>query len=286
MKVAIVGSFNFHLECIGFLLEINNNDDIDIYLEKRSDKYNWLEHYLSIYHFQVIYDNFHRDIMNNYDKVFKLSPNDKCLNDKKIISILHKHGGRGESEKFISLTPYVTGNNIYYMFPIYRPILIDNSKLSKNVILIGHYTNNDFDNDTIQFINNNINYNFNFILWGSNSYPNLYNLKNVKVLSNVKANDMIKLINNSKFILSKKKIKYDRLSGQLALAISFEKPLIVDVKTKTTYNLPSIVFNKNYSEVGNLDDVSDEKYDSLINEIKSLKNNIIDNNKKTLKLML
>ena len=86
---------------------------------------------------------------------------------------------------------------------------------------------------------------------------------------------MNNIINDSKFILSKKVINYDRFSGQLSLAMSYEKPLIIDIKTKDAYNLPGITFNTNYSEVGCLDDITDEKYKLLKNEIKSFKNDLI-----------
>ena len=283
MKIAIVGSFDYHIECIGFLLEMCVSNTIDIYLQNDSDKYKWIEHYLTIYNFNVIYDNFHSDIINNYDKIFKLTSNDDCLNDKKIISILHVDNkvtlGNRISEKFISFTPYIKGNNIHHIFPIYRPILIDNSNIGKIVTMIGHYKNYFIDNDTRNFINNNNNYTFVLILWGDNRYPNLNNLKNVKLLSNVKTDDMNNIINNSKFILSKKVINHDRFSGQLSLAMSYEKPLIVDRKTKDAYNLPGITFNNNYSEIGSLDDITDEKYKLLKNEIKSLKNELIDKSK-------
>ena len=75
------------------------------------------------------------------------------------------------------------------------------------------------------------------------------------------------LIINSKFILSKKIINYDRFSGQLTLAMSYEKPLIIDIKTKK-YNLPGIQFHKNYSEIGKLDNITDEKYQILKMKLK------------------
>jgi len=282
MKIAIVGSFDYHLECIGFLLEMCDSNTIDIYLHKKSDKYSWIEHYLTIYNFNVIYNNFHSDIINNYDKVFKLTSNDNCLDDKKIISIMHldcKITRNCKSEKFISFTPYIKGDDIHYIFPIYSPILIDTSNIDKNVTMIGYYLNRDIDNDMINFINKNNNYTFIFIIWGDTGYPNLKNIKNVKLLSNVKTDVMNNIINNSKFILSKKAINYDRFSGQLSLAMSYEKPLIVDRKTKDAYNLPGITFNNNYSEIGSLDDITDEKYKLLKNEIKSLKNELIDKSK-------
>ena len=280
MKIAIVGYFKYHLECIGFLLENYNN--VDIYLGKDTDTYNWIDYYSTIFNFNVIYDGFHKDIIYNYDKIFKLTSNDSCLDHKKIISILHLNGKQQlvcSSEKFISLTPYIHGESIHYIFPIYRPILSVSSKVSNTVTMIGYYRNSDFDMDTIKFINDNINYNFIFIIWGSRCYPRLRNLKNVKLISEIKTNNMIEIIHESKFILSKKNIWYDRFSGQLALAMSYEKPMMIDIITKDTYNLPGIAFDTNYSEIGYLDDITDEEYKLLKNEIHFFKETIIDRNK-------
>ena len=292
MKIAIVGSFSFHLECIGFLLEIynNNNNNIDIYLCKNSDPYNYIKYYLTRFNFNIIYrkkdkfkDKFNEDIINNYDKIFKLSSNDKCLDNKKIISILHLKRllKNCKSKNFISLTPFIQGTSIYIIFPIFSP-KVTCSKNSNIVIMIGNYTIDSFDTDTINFIKSNINYHFIFIISGSTHYPNLKNLDNVSFFSKVETIRMYELINNSKFILSKKKINYDRFSGQLALAISFEKPLILDIKTKNTYELPGIPFDRKYSEVGKLDDITDEEYNVLKKEIKIFKNNTIQTNKQIL----
>ena len=290
MRVAILGYFDYHLECIGFMLEVynNKNNSIDIYLKRDIDYFDWIKYYLTLYNFNIIYDKISKDIINNYDKVFKLTSNDDCLDDKNIISILHLDGKpqkKCKSEKFISLTPYIQGKNIYYTFPIYSPILSDCSNYSKIVTMIGHYTNNDFDNDTINFINNNMKYQFFFVIRGDRSYPNLKNLQNVKLFTNLKTDDINTIINYSKFILSKKNINYDRFSGQLSLAMSYEKPLIIDVKTKNAYNLPGITFENDYSEIGFLDDITDEKYKSIKNQIKSLKIDLIYKNKEVFNSM-
>ena len=169
MKIAIVSYFG-HMECLGFILEIykNNKIDIDVYIGKNTDIHNWIKYYLTIFNFNVIHDKFHKIKINDYDKIFKLTQNDKCLDDKSIISILHlKKGPRNsKSEKYISLTPYVNGTNIYYTFPIYYPILSDNSENSKSITMIGYYNDDNIDKDLLTFININDNYIFNFIIWG------------------------------------------------------------------------------------------------------------------------
>jgi hypothetical protein len=283
MKIGIVSDFG-HMECLGFILEIykNNKIDIDVYIGKDTDNRNWIKYYLTMFNFNVIRGKFHDIIINDYDKIFKLTSNDKCLDDERIISILHKNSKqqlRCKSKKYISLTPYINGVNIYYTFPIYYPILSDNSENSKSITMIGYYNDDNIDKDLLTFININDNYKFNFIICGGNGNK-LRNIKNVNYYSKVETNSMIDILNSSKYILSKKHINYDRFSGQLSLAMSHEIPLIVDIKTKNSYNLPGITFDKNYCDIENLDNISDEKYSELKNEIKLFKYNNLENNKK------
>ena len=40
MKIAIVGKFDFHLECAGFLLEMYK-DNVDIYITPGTNKFNY-----------------------------------------------------------------------------------------------------------------------------------------------------------------------------------------------------------------------------------------------------
>lgn len=282
MKIAIVGKLGYHLECIGFLLEMYNDNinNIDVYVSTVANKFNHIEYYSTMFNFNVIYDNFKEDIIYNYDKIFKLTSNDDCLDNNKIISILHlvHKVTMCKSEKLISLTPYINGNNIYYTFPIYQPKITKCSK-SKIVTMIGYYDYNNIDDDLIKFINLNSNYTFNFIIWGNNPERKLNNIKNVNCYSGVKTDIMIDILNNSKYVLSKKYINYDRFSGQLGLAMSHEIPLIIDIETKNNYKLPGITFDKNYCEIENLDNITNDKYSSLINEIKIQKNVIIEHNK-------
>lgn len=279
MKIAIISSFG-HMECLPFILEIykNANINIDVYINKDTDKHNWTEYCLTIFNFNVIYNNINKDILNNYNKIIKITSSDRCLDDKQIVSILHIDFAKCKSEKYISLTPYINGNDIYYTFPIYHPIVNNYSKNNKIITMIGYYKNKSIDEDLLNFININNNYTFNFIIWGD-IYKNLKGIKNVHCYTSIKTNIMIDMVHNSKYILSKKYINYDRFSGQLGIAISHEIPLIIDIKTKNNYKLPGITFNENYSDIDNLDDITDEQYSSLKKEIKLFKDNILENNK-------
>ena len=78
--------------------------------------------------------------------------------------------------------------------------------------------------------------------------------------------------------MSKKYINFDRFSGQLGLAISFEKPLIIDSNTQQAYQLPGFSFDKNYSELDSLDSITDEEYNTKIEDIQKFKKKGLENN--------
>ena len=161
--------------------------------------------------------------------------------------------------------------------------MLNPSNKSKNIFFIGYYKNKNFDKDTINFINLNNDYHFYFVTWGDRNYSNIKNLKNVTLLHRINADKVHNLINNSKFVLSKKYINYDRFSGQLGLAMSYEKPLIIDSKTKQVYDLPGIAFHKDYTEIGKLDNIKEDQYNLIKQEIKIKKEQIISNNKEIFK---
>uniref|UniRef100_A0A6C0FDI7 Uncharacterized protein n=1 Tax=viral metagenome TaxID=1070528 RepID=A0A6C0FDI7_9ZZZZ len=284
-KIAIFGSYPFHLECVGFLLETFKDSIIDIYLKKTIDKYNYVDYYSTLYNFNIIYNNFSSKLINNYNIVFKLTSNDPCLEDKRVISILHLAEKKTicKSDKYISLTPYISGTKIFYIFPIYEPYKEIKINYANIVTMIGHYLNKYFDIDTINFIKQNSNYKFQFIINGDNDYSRLNGLTNVSLHRNISMTDMAKLISISKYILSKKYIHRDRFSGQLGLAMSFEKPLIVDLKTRIDYNLTGITFENQYTDIGKLDDISNETYNNLKKELSVKKHIIINNNALLLK---
>lgn len=277
MKIAIISNFSFHFECLGFLLEILKNNDITLYYNNYN--HNWIDYFKQLYNFKCI-NNLNINI-NDYAEIIKLSSNDDVILSENVTSLLHEYSLKDIGKKYISLTPYINGENIYYMFPIFKP---NNVPTTENIItLIGYYLNNNIDEDTNAFIENNLDYQFLFITWGDNNYSNLSRHTNVKVLHNVNTFNLIEIVNRSKYILSKKFINYDRFSGQLGLAMSFEKPMIIDSKTADAYKLPGVLFENGYNEIGKLSNILDERYNSLIQDIKIFNKNCLNNNAVTIK---
>ena len=283
MKIAIVNkSFDNHFVCLGMLLEALKEHQVTVFT--KTNFLGWIQYYESIYTFTTVF-NIHIDVPM-FDKIIKLSSHDDCFTDvSNVISILHLQCFLvDDSRPFISCTPYVTGANVHYMFPIFRPIMTKSS--DKIVTLVGYYLNDNIDADTDAFIQMNRAYTFMFITGGDVHYNNLTKHDNVRLLHRATTPEMFDILNKSRFVLSKKFINYDRYSGQLGMAMSLEKPLIIDAKTATAYNLPGLTFASEYSEIGLLDNITDDKYDTLVEDIRKFNTVCHNDNYQTMQKLL
>ena len=273
-------SFDNHFVCLGMLLEALKEHQVTVYTETNNN--NWIEYYNSMYTFTTVFNI----NVPPFDRIIKLSSHDDCIMNYPTISILHLQCLLTDnSTPFISCTPYITGANVHYMFPIFRPLAASMSN-DKTVTMIGFYMNGNIDADTDAFIKMNHNYRFIFITWGDSGYSNLTKHDNVRIMHNVKTPEMFDILNKSRYALSKKFINYDRYSGQLGMAMSLEKPLIIDAKTASAYNLPGLVFTSEYSEIGMLDNISEEKYDGIVDNIRKFNTVCHNNNYQTMQKLL
>lgn len=266
------------MECLGFLLELLKDHTVTIFLKKDSDKHKWLDYLHRMYTFQTMYVRSAVGFnMADYDKTIKLTSHETSVDHPDVLALLHLKSLMNTSKQYITLTPYVQGEQIQYMFPIFNPIRA--KQMTNTVTLIGYFLNHHADADTDTFIANNPDYNFVFVLWGDGNYSNLRKHSNVTVKHSIDTVDMVDIINRSKYILSKKYINYDRFSGQLGQAMSFEVPLIIDAKTAAAYELPGFVFNTNYSEMGRLRDITDDTYTTMVTRIKEFNAKALVNNR-------
>jgi hypothetical protein len=222
------------------------------------------------------------DIITMYDVVIKLSSNDGVLHHPKVISLLHLSTLRDNSNRYISLTPFVEGDNVSYMLPVYNPINV-RRHYSKSITLVGYYLNQWVDADLQYFIENS-HHTFNFVVWGDGNYDNLTRFSNVSVYYNASTDHLNEIINNTSYILLRNAsyINYDRFTGMISLALSFKKPMIVDKKTKEAYNIPGIVYEKRYSELIDTlnNEISPVVYEKLVDSICEFNNDVIDKNKR------
>jgi len=283
MKIAIISKFG-HYECLFFLCEILQEHKITIYIVQQHTKGE--EHVLCKMYSNIevikITEKLTEEIIPMYDEIIKLSSDDDVLHHPSVISLLHVSWLRDLSNRYISLTPFVEGENVSYMLPIYNPINVKTS-CNKTITFVGYFMNRWVDEDLQYFIENS-QHTFNFIVWGDGNYDNLTRFPNVAVYYNIQYDHLTEIINNSSYMLLRNAsyINYDRFTGMISLALSFKKPMIVDKRTKEAYNIPGIVYEKRFSEL--IDTLNNEDspvvYEKLVDSISKFNKDIIDKNKK------
>jgi hypothetical protein len=271
LKIAIIGSFKFHWECVGFICELFQNNK---YLQEPNIEINiyFTEEYFGyVKYFQQIYKNINvitefsiDDIVQN-DIIIKLTANDPIIHHENIISILHVYPFQDKSERYITMSPFITPNGkticfssenkhfikpgkINYIFPLYSGII--NRTTEKIITYIGLFQPENIDADFNQFISNSPDYEFYFISHGVD-IKQFGSNKNVKCFPDCNASDLVQLVCRSKFILHRH-IQYsnlDRFSGALSIAVSHRKPLILNKYFSDVYNLPAITYDYEFCEV-------------------------------------
>jgi len=282
MKIAIVSKFG-HYECLFFLCEILQEHNITLYIGNNTrGEENYLCKMYSNIEVVKITENLTESMVASYDEIIKLTSNDGVFYHPRVISLIHISGFKDISNRYISLTPFVEGENITYMLPVYNPINVRRC-YNKTITFVGYFMNMWVDEDLQYFIENS-QHNFNFVVWGDGNYDNLTRFPNVMVYYNVHHDHLTEIINNSSYILLRNEsyINYDRFTGMISLALSFKKPMIVDKRTKEVYNIPGIVYKKRYSELIEAlnNDISSIVYDKLVDSIGEFNKDVINKNKR------
>jgi len=282
MKIAIISKFG-HFECLFFLCEILQQHKITLYIahHTKGEEHVLCKMYSNIDVIKIT-EKLTEEIVPMYDEIIKLSSNDDVLYHRGIISLLHVSSLKDISNRYISLSPFIEGDNVSYMLPVYNPTNVKTC-YNKTITFVGYFMNKWVDEDLQYFIENS-QHTFNFVVWGDGNYDNLTRYTNVVVYYNVQYDHLTEIINNSSYILLRNAsyINYDRFTGMISLAMSFKKPMIVDKRTKEAYNIPGIVYEKRFSEVIDTlnNDVSPIVYEKLVDSICEFNKDVINKNKR------
>ena len=285
MKIAIISKVG-HCECLFFLCEILQEHKITIYVVPQHTKgeENSLCKMYSNIEVVKITEKLTEEIVPMYDQIIKLSSNDDILYHPRVISLLHVSSLRDNSNRYISLSPFVEGDNVSYMLPVYNPINLRRC-YNKSITFVGYFMNRWVDEDLQYFIENS-NHTFKFIVWGDGNYDNLTRFQNVAVYYNIQYDHLTDIINNSSYMLLRNAsyINYDRFTGMISLALSFKKPMIVDKKTRDAYNIPGIVYEKRFSEIIDTlnHEVSPIVYEKIVDSINEFNKDVINKNKRSI----
>ena len=294
-NVCILSSLTHHLECAAYLLEIFKEDSVTFCIHPQADNAGYIEFYTSNYKNLTVIsiEHPHINIVTVNDICIKLtSADDKFLMHEKIVPILHVKEAveKFPGQNYLTLSPYVKHERAHYLFPVYKPPLVSRPP-EKKVILVGYYPPDSFDGDTLEFIRMNHDYLFEFCV-GPTGMTNceiekydrmedgLLNLYVCRELLSM--TELAERIRTAKFVLGKKwkYTRHDRFSGQLSLAMSYQKPLLIDKQTKEDYNLPGFQYDgENYCTIGPLREIDDEKYNNVVEEIRTFNDTTLQRNK-------
>lgn len=276
MKIALLSSFNLHMCCVGFLIHIFKDYEIDVYFPEDREKY--LEYYKSLYpNTKVDLLNIKDYNKNNYNQSIKITESDPGVSSEGIISIAHLQAQAKPENKYITLTPWIKGENVKYIFPLYKGSF--NLSFNKVIVHIGFFVPRYSDEDTVKFIRES---GYTFVFVGGDSYNGLNNLPNVKVIHRLNTFDLVNLIKDSMFIFLRKEPYQltDRYSGAIGHAVSHKKPVIVQEYTAHSYGLKGLIFEKEYCEVlEELKNMDNEKYELMVKEAEEVYEKKLEDNK-------
>ena len=238
MNIAIVSKFNYHFECLGFLLEIlSSSNNITVCYEK--ELFDYISYFQTLYVFNLDSLKSYKTDYQNYDLIIMLTSHDTCMIPEicdKTIGILHLGGKNLEKDLkyFITLYPNIKPKmdlEYIYTLPIYRGYnnYVEADKTTENMITyVGFFGKDYFDLDLQEFIRST-NYTFKFIIYGYNGkvleemkqFPNI-----IQINQGIDATELIDIVRKSKFLLCRKwPFQKDNIfSGMISLGLSQNVP--------------------------------------------------------------
>jgi len=276
MKIALLSTFNIHMCCVGFLLDIFKDDEIHVYFPYDRDDY--LEYYKSLYpSTKISLLNIKDYNKQDYNQSIKITASDPDVSEEGIISTAHLQEQVKPEFKYITLTPWIKGDNVKYIFPLYKGL--NSISYNKVIVHIGFFVPRYSDEDTVKFIRES---GYNFVFVGGDSYNGLNHLPNVRIINKLNTFELVNLINHSMFVMLRKEPYQltDRYSGAIGHAVSHKKPVIVQEYTADSYGLKGIIFKKEYCEVlETVKNMNKESYDLLVKGAEEVFEKIQEDNK-------
>lgn len=276
MKIALLSTFNIHMCCVGFLLDIFKDDEIHVYFPYDRDDY--LEYYKSLYPTtKISLLNIKDYNKQDYNQSIKITASDPDVSEEGIISTAHLQEQVKPEFKYITLTPWIKGDNVKYIFPLYKGL--NSISYNKVIVHIGFFVPRYSDEDTVKFIRES---GYNFVFVGGDSYNGLNHLPNVRIINKLNTFELVNLINHSMFVMLRKEPYQltDRYSGAIGHAVSHKKPVIVQEYTADSYGLKGIIFKKEYCEVlETVKNMNKESYDLLVKGAEEVFEKIQEDNK-------
>lgn len=282
MKIAIISTFPYHTEVLGFILEYTQNHNLTVYTQYLTDSY--FDYFKSLYNFEIRHIIYLEPLLHQYDIFIALSVDNPFPNWyttwSKTWAVMHHHAFDNSNVKnIITLSPNVeTPKHKLNIIPVYNGLSNLNYNDRQNIIVvIGKFKSQHCDQDFDTFVNN-IGYSFIFI----NREDNRVTANYGKCYRYLNTSSMINIINKSRFILTRRPKFQDRLlfSGAITLALSHNTPLILSKDMEDTYHIPGLIYKSLYSElIPTLNNLTDLDYAELFKNTVTSKDKLICLNK-------
>ena len=289
-KIALINPLDFHYEIIGGLCEIYKNYEISLFqnMNRKKDKYEYIKFFELLFNIKIHKKDINdiKKNQNNYEKIFVITMTHMDYNlieyNDNVYGFIHSFNRRNPYiNNIITLFPNaITGakqnildkhNKINYnsFFPLYNyPNFNVNFNEKNKILSIGIIYKEDFIN--IEKLNNNSNL-------------EVIILKGRKCKLDKSCFNMVELLKKTKFILAKQTYIYPlSYTGSVTISLSFNIPLILIKKKADEYNIPCITFENNISEIiDKLNNMDENEYNKICNDIEKFRNNQIQINRKT-----
>lgn len=284
----------FHTEIIGTFIEffIKFNINFTIFNTYDPSKYieffskfsntslsiknsNSLFNIINTFHFIIIGTSYNTNNLKNIIKNF---------DNSKIIHIAHLNIAIKNSQKTIVLTPLNITPLTKFILPIHNIYNITHPNKHNNIIaIIGSFENRDY-NQLHTLLKYNIHIHL-FSRFKKDSHIDLLSkqFNNLSLFFDKNTIEIEELFKNVKYIWCSVKDNgcyfKDRLTGLIPLSFNFNIPLIINKKLNDIYNLKSTITYNNISDIPNIiNNINNNQYNDIINNLICEKNIIINNN--------
>lgn len=284
-RVAIVTSFPYHFECLGFLLDMLVDEyEVDFY--HVPDPHNYVQYFKTKYSFSSFLLSEKKLNSSTYKFVIKLSNDDPYVVDPtKLIVIQHSRHMKSPQTpvNVISLSPLVFGpnsNKADVIIPFWngedssnQPIRSSFPKMgvfwmkkrTKQIVIIGIGS---FPlEDLAKYMNYEIVVLCRSPQMGDKKLSETFS--NLKFMYNVGAKDLMDIVSKSSFVFIGKKTRV--FSGAIALALSANVPMLMDSSQAKAYasHFPTLTYEKSPKELTDrLNRMSSEEYTSHVEKLK------------------
>jgi FkbM family methyltransferase len=270
-SIAIVGTFHWHFECLGFLLDIlSENYDIDVY---HNDKEGYLDLFSKTYNFKSFRIGMSDIDALQYKRCIILTEDDPIIiKNCPTTRIVHhlKNKKFPYADEWIKLSPLVK-YDAKYILPVYRTCFSFTPRRNKTIVVVGDGWKKHMD-----LLYNIVKHTDMIVNVYSRTNMNV-NLPGINTIVGANASTIHEDISKCKFVLVTRHT--DRLSGVIALALSCKTPMIIDSFQSEMYKFPALIYTDNQDLLLKLKKIQEEEYNILLNRVVDYTNSLLEKNR-------